>query len=191
MNTPANSGWTALKYGAGQLSPAKARDPGLVYDASEGDYVTMLCAQGYNATQLALITGSNATTACANVSTSAASSSGSDLNYPTMAARVEPGKNFTVRFPRTVTNVGAASAAYDAKVLLSAEEAKGLAVDVSPSKLEFTAPSQKASFAVTVSGVAPAGPSQVRSADVVWYNDEHQVRSPVVVYTADSHKFGF
>ena len=157
MNTPANSGGTALKYGAGQLSPAKARDPGLVYDASEGDYVTMLCAQGYNATQLALITGSNATTACANVSTSAASSSGSDLNYPTMAARVEPGKNFTVRFPRTVTNVGAASAAYDAKVLLSAEEAKGLAVDVSPSKLEFTAQNQKASFTVTVSGVAPSG----------------------------------
>ena len=177
MNTPANSGWTALKYGAGQLSPAKARDPGLVYDASEGDYVTMLCAQGYNATQLALITGSNATS-CADGSRSA----GSDLNYPTMAARVEPGKNFTVRFPRTVTNVGAASAAYDAKVLLSAEEAKGLAVDVSPSKLEFTALGQKASFTVTVSGVAPAAEGRVHSAAVVWYHDEHQVRSPVVVY---------
>ena len=100
MNTPANSGGTALKYGAGQLSPAKARDPGLVYDASEGDYVTMLCAQGYNATQLALVTGSNAT-ACPG---SGGSGSGGDLNYPTMAARVEPGKNFTVRFPRTVTN---------------------------------------------------------------------------------------
>ena len=46
MNTPATSGWTALKYGAGQLSPATARDPGLVYDASEGDYVAMLCEQG-------------------------------------------------------------------------------------------------------------------------------------------------
>jgi len=189
MNTPANSGWTALKYGAGQLSPAKARDPGLVYDASEGDYVAMLCAQGYNATQLALITGSNATS-CADGSRSAGSS-GSDLNYPTMAARVEPWKNFTVRFPRTVTNVGAASAAYDAKVLLSAEAAKDLAVEVSPSKLEFTAQNQKASFTVTVSGVAPAAEGQVHSAAVVWYNDEHQVRSPVVVYTADSHKFGF
>ena len=175
MNSAGNSGWTALKYGAGQLSPAKARDPGLVYDASEGDYVTMLCAQGYNATQLALVTGSNAT-ACPG------SGSGGDLNYPTMAARVEPGKNFTVRFPRTVTNVGAASAAYDAKVLVSAEAAKDLAVDVSPSKLEFTAPGQKASFTVTVSGVAPAAEGRVHSAAVVWYHDEHQVRSPVVVY---------
>ena len=109
MNTPGNSGSNALKYGAGQLNPVNARDPGLVYDASESDYVAMLCAQGYNATQLALITGSNMT-ACA---IGATSGSVSDLNYPTMAARVQPGKNFTVGFPRTVTNVGAANAVYD------------------------------------------------------------------------------
>jgi hypothetical protein len=178
MNTPGNSGWTALKYGAGQLSPVKARDPGLVYDASDGDYVAMLCAQGYNATQLALVTGSNAT-ACA-----AAGGSAGDLNYPTMAARVEPGRNFTVRFPRTATNVGAAGAAYDVKVEVALEAAKDVTVDVSPRRLEFTAPSQKVSFAVTVSGAAPAE-GQVHSAAVLWYNDEHQVRSPVVVYAAE------
>ncbi|RLN36221.1 cucumisin-like [Panicum miliaceum] len=179
MNTPGNSGWTALKYGAGQLSPAKARDPGLVYDASEGDYVAMLCAQGYNTTQLALVTGSNATACAAG---SAAGSAG-DLNYPTMAARVEPGRNFTVRFPRTATNVGAAGAAYDVKVLLSIEAAKDVDVDVSPSRLEFSAQRQKVSFTVTVSGAAPAE-GQVHSAAVVWYNDEHEVRSPVAVYAA-------
>ena len=37
MNTPGNSGSNALKYGAGQLNPVNARDPGLVYDASESD----------------------------------------------------------------------------------------------------------------------------------------------------------
>ena len=42
MNTPCNSNTTALKYGAGQLNPAKAQDPGLVYDTLEGDYVAML-----------------------------------------------------------------------------------------------------------------------------------------------------
>ena len=46
MNTPANSGSNELKYGAGQLNPAKARYPGLVYDVSERDYIAMLCAQG-------------------------------------------------------------------------------------------------------------------------------------------------
>nr|CAB3455943.1 unnamed protein product [Digitaria exilis] len=42
MNTPGNAGMNDLKYGAGQLNPVKARDPGLVYEASEGDYITML-----------------------------------------------------------------------------------------------------------------------------------------------------
>ncbi|KAL5658611.1 hypothetical protein ACJX0J_031774, partial [Zea mays] len=103
---------SALKYGAGQLNPVSAHDPGLVYDASESDYVAMLCAQGYNATQLALVTGSNATAACSNGSTPG---SPGDLNYPTMAVPVEPGKNFTAVFPRTVTNVGAATAVYDVR----------------------------------------------------------------------------
>ena len=115
MDTAANSNASALKYGAGQLNPVSAHDPGLVYDASESDYVAMLCAQGYNATQLALVTGSNATAACSNGSTPG---SPGDLNYPTMAVPVEPEKNFTAVFPRTVTNVGAATAVYDVRVLL-------------------------------------------------------------------------
>ncbi|KAF8654851.1 hypothetical protein HU200_061430 [Digitaria exilis] len=178
MNTPGNSNTTAFKYGAGQLNPVKANNPGLVYDASESDYVAMLCAQGYNATQLALITGSN-TTVCPNGSMFG---SPSDLNYPTMAARVEPGKNFTVSFPRTATNVGAASEAYDVKVIIPIEAAKDILIHVSPSKLEFSAENQKISFTVTVSGVPPSD-GQVHSAAIVWYNNEHEVRSPVVVYT--------
>ncbi|CAM0144691.1 unnamed protein product [Urochloa decumbens] len=184
MHTPGNSNTTALKYGAGQLSPAKANDPGLVYDASESDYMTMLCAQGYNATQLALVTGSNTTTCAA---AAGGSGSGGDLNYPTMAARVEPGKNFTVSFPRTVTNVGGATDAYDLKKVVDGVEAAGdIAVDVSPSRLEFSDRNQKLSFTVTVSGVAPAPPEgHVYSAAVVWYNSEHEVRSPVVVYSVE------
>ncbi|KAF8654849.1 hypothetical protein HU200_061428 [Digitaria exilis] len=170
MNTPGNSKTTAFKYGAGQLNPVKANDPGLVYDASESDYIAILCVQGYNATQLALITGFNATV------------SPSDLNYPTMAAHVEAGKNFNVSFPRTATNVGAASDAYDVKIIISIEAAKDIAIVVSPSKLEFSAQNQKIPFTVTVSGVPPLD-GQVHSAAIVWYNNEHEVRSPVVVYT--------
>ncbi|XP_008653653.1 subtilisin-like protease SBT4.3 [Zea mays] len=182
MDTPGNSNATALKYGAGQLNPTKAHDPGLVYDALEGDYVAMLCAAGYTQKQLALITGSN-TTACANSSTTTSpglAASGGDLNYPTMAASVEPWSNFTVAFPRTVTNVGAAAAVvYDSNV----EAADELVVDVSPTRLEFSAQNQKVSFTVIVSGVAMAE-GEVRSAAVVWSSNEHEVRSPVVVYAA-------
>ena len=170
---------TALKYGAGQLNPAKAHDPGLVYHASEGDYVAMLCAQNYTAKQLALITGSN-TTSCAN--NGSTSGTPSDLSYPTLVARVEPGKNFTAVFPRTATNVRATSAVYDVKVILPIEAARDLTVSVSPSRLEFSAQGQKVSFAVTVSGVAMED-GKVHSAAIVWYNNEHEVRSPVLVYT--------
>ncbi|KAF8732026.1 hypothetical protein HU200_015981 [Digitaria exilis] len=178
MNTPGNSKTTAFKYGAGQLNPVKANDPGHVYDASESDYIAMLCVQGYNATQLTLITGSN-TTVCPDGSRTG---SPSDLNYPTMAAHVEAGKNFNVSFPRTATNVGAASDAYDVKIIIAIEAAKDIAIVVSPSKLEFSAQNQKITFTVTVSGVPPLD-GQVHSAAIVWYNNEHEVRSPVVVYT--------
>ncbi|KAJ1288112.1 hypothetical protein BS78_02G065000 [Paspalum vaginatum] len=191
MNTPGNADTNDLKYGAGQLSPAKARDPGLVYDASEGDYVAMLCTQGYNATQLALIIGSNAT-ACAAGNGSTTAGSAGDLNYPSMAALVEPGKNFTVAFPRTVTNVGDdAGAVYDVEIISGAGGAAEdrLAVAVTPARLEFSAQNPKASFTVTVSGVvAEAG--QVVSAAVVWSDKEHRVRSPVVVYTVSDDDNG-
>jgi hypothetical protein len=204
MNTPGNAGSNDLKYGAGQLNPERARDPGLVYDASEGDYVAMLCAQGYNATQLALITGSNNATACAAAGSSGSGSSSTtpgDLNYPSMAALVDPGKNFTVRFPRTVTNVGGDAAGgavyYDVKVIPAArggaadQLAFAVAVAVAPSRLEFDAANgRKASFTVTVSGVVMEA-GQVVSAAVVWSDGEHEVRSPVVVYTLDSDDNGF
>ncbi|CAN6197155.1 unnamed protein product [Urochloa humidicola] len=182
MNTPGNSGSNELKYGAGQLNPVKARDPGLVYDASEHDYIAMLCAQGYNATALALITGSNATACAAADGSTTAGSVGSNLNYPTMAAQVEPGKNFTVGFPRTVTNVGDGGAVYNVKVVLGTGAAGNLDVAVSPNRLEFSEQGTKASFTVTVTGVAP-GAGHVVSTVVVWSDGKHEVRSPVVVYT--------
>ncbi|PON69943.1 Peptidase S8, subtilisin-related [Parasponia andersonii] len=46
-------------YGSGLLNALKAVDPGLVYDASENDYVEFLCKQGYDNKTLRLITGDN------------------------------------------------------------------------------------------------------------------------------------
>ncbi|TVU41280.1 hypothetical protein EJB05_14783, partial [Eragrostis curvula] len=182
MNTSSNAGYSELKYGAGQLNPSKARHPGLVYDAMEGDYVALLCAQGYNATQLALITGSNAT-ACA----ASSGSGGGDLNYPTMAAHVAPGKNFNVSFARTVTNVGrnpGGAAVYHVDIIFVASNAS-LEVSVSPALLEFSASSRTASYTVTVSGVAPSAADEVVSVAIVWSDGVHVVRSPLVLYTAD------
>ncbi|KAK1299409.1 hypothetical protein QJS10_CPB14g01673 [Acorus calamus] len=71
-----------------------------------------------------------------------------------MAAKVGPKKPFSVRFNRTVMNVGSARSTYRAV---------------------------KHKFVVTVSGGAlPVG--SVVSASVVWSDGWHRVRSPIVVY---------
>ncbi|TVU41282.1 hypothetical protein EJB05_14785, partial [Eragrostis curvula] len=173
MNTSSNAGYSELKYGAGQLNPSKARDPGLVYDASEGDYVAMLCAQGYNATQLTLVTGSNAT--------SCSGSGRGDLNYPTMAAHVALGQNFSLGFVRTVTNVGATDAVYNVEII----GVSSIDVTVAPERLEFSAKNRTATYTVSASGVAAAAAAadKVVSLAVVWSDGRHVVRSPLVVYT--------
>ncbi|KAG0542018.1 hypothetical protein BDA96_02G066700 [Sorghum bicolor] len=157
-----------------QLNPVKAQDPGLVYDASESDYVTMLPRRDTTPCSLCSSTGSN-TTACSNASTSGAPS---DLNYPTMAAHVEACKNFTVVFPWTATNVGAASAMYNVKVVYPI-------VRLPMTSLEFNTQNQKVSFSVTVTGMAMED-RKVHSAAIIRYNNEHEVRRPVVVYATSS-----
>ncbi|MCE3215397.1 hypothetical protein HAX54_002265 [Datura stramonium] len=43
-------------YGAGHVRPNRAMDPGLVYDLTIDDYLSFLCAQGYNETQIKTFT---------------------------------------------------------------------------------------------------------------------------------------
>lgn len=77
-----NPGGGELVYGAGQLNPSRVREPGLVYEAREDDYVRMLCAEGYNSTQLRAVTGSNATDCPASGSGGSRRGTAADLNYP-------------------------------------------------------------------------------------------------------------
>ncbi|KAK1264567.1 hypothetical protein QJS04_geneDACA011377 [Acorus gramineus] len=160
-----------LAYGAGQIDPLKAVHPGLVYNAGEADFVQMLCNQGYNTTAIRLMTGDQS-------SCSAKKGSVRDLNYPSMAAKVGPKDPFSVRFNRTVTNVGSARSTYRAVVRASS----GIHVSVEPKVLSFHALNQKQEFVVTVSGAElPEG--SVASASVVWSDGWHSVRSPIVVFT--------
>ncbi|KAL0329702.1 UNVERIFIED_CONTAM: Cucumisin [Sesamum radiatum] len=79
-------------YGSGQINPVAARDPGLVFDASEADYINFLCKQGYNTTTLRLVTGDNST--CASTTPGRAW----DLNYPSFSLYVEDGQPITATF---------------------------------------------------------------------------------------------
>ncbi|EXC50252.1 hypothetical protein L484_000066 [Morus notabilis] len=44
-------------YGAGQINPTRALNPGLVYDAGAADYIRFLCGNSYFDTLVQVITG--------------------------------------------------------------------------------------------------------------------------------------
>lgn len=159
-------------YGSGHLNPEDAVDPGLVYDASEADYIDFLCKQGYNSTLLGLITGDNSTTC-----SSSGLGRGWNLNYPSFAVAVEDGQGIYATFNRTVTNVGSANSTYTLTWYMPAS----VTVSVEPSLLSFSALGEKKSFTVTVKG-SPITQQPIVSGAIVWNDGIHWVRSPLVMY---------
>ena len=159
-------------YGAGQIDPSKAVNPGLVYEAGEIDYVRFLCGQGYSSRTLQLLTGDNSSCSESTYGTA------KDLNYPSFALQATPSKsNVSGSFNRTVTNVGSSTSTY--KAIVTAPQ--GLKIQVNPSALSFTSLGQKQTFVLTIDGTLE---ESVVSASLVWDDGEFQVRSPIIVFNA-------
>lgn len=156
-------------YGSGHINPVKAKDPGLVYDAGEVDYVKFLCGQGYSTRQLQLVTGDQSTCSAENNGTVW------DLNYPSYALSTKYGESITRTFQRTVTNVGTQKSTYKAIVNAPA----GLKIQVQPNVLYFQSLGQKQSFVVTVEATMI---KPMISGSLVWDDGLHQVRSPIVAH---------
>ncbi|CAI0412171.1 unnamed protein product [Linum tenue] len=162
-------------YGSGQINPSRAMDPGLVYDAGEIDYVQMLCGQGYNSTQLRLVTGDQSS--CSSTTTNGTAVW--DLNYPSFAlSSKKPKARVTRVFHRTITNVGYAPSNYTA--LVSAEVGFDT-IRVEPNVLTFKNIGEKQSFVVTVTAVLGRA---MLSGSLVWSDGIHSVRSPIVAFVA-------
>ena len=157
-------------YGAGQINPLKAVDPGLIYDADKIDYVKFLCGQGYSTQALQLVTGDN------SVCSSNINATAWDLNYPSFALSSTTFESITGKFSRTVTNVGSAVSTYKATVTGAPT---GLQIQVVPDALSFTSVGQKLSFVLEVKGSVD---NSIVSASLVWDDGVHQVRSPIVVF---------
>ncbi|KAE9594357.1 putative cucumisin [Lupinus albus] len=159
-------------YGAGQIDPSKAINPGLVYEANEIDYVRFLCGQGYSTRTLQLITGDNSS--CTETTYKTAR----DLNYPSFALSVLPSKtSVSGSFNRTVTNVGLSSSTY--KAIVNAPQ--GLKIKVHPNVLSFNYVGQKQKFVLTIEGTLE---EYIVSGSLVWDDGKFQVRSPIVVFNA-------
>ncbi|KAG6534259.1 hypothetical protein ZIOFF_008145 [Zingiber officinale] len=159
-----SAGQDQLSYGAGQLNPVNAVDPGLVYNAGASDYVQMLCDSGYNETMIGIVTGDSS-----SCSSSTSTGTARDLNYPSMALHVQSGKAFAAKFLRTVTNVGSARPSkYKAEVRAD----RRLNVVVNPSKLRFSELNEKRQFTVSVSG-GPLPGNSTAPATVIWSDGKH------------------
>ena len=116
MNDTSNSSSPGeYAYGSGHINPLKATDPGLVYDASEKDYIQLLCLDMDEA-RVRLISGDNSTCPTASEEASA-----KDLNYPSISAVVTPMTPFTVKISRRVKNVGLVNSTYKAELMSNSQ----------------------------------------------------------------------
>ncbi|PKA45877.1 Subtilisin-like protease [Apostasia shenzhenica] len=170
---------TPLDFGAGHLNLFKALDPGLIYDLSDSDYISFLCALGYGPRTIQVITHSPAKCPVARPALE-------NINYPSISAVFEGAGplNQSKTVLRTATNVGAASAVYRAKVEMAG--GKGLTVRVKPRKLVFSSATRAQTFAVTVSSAAAAtgegsSGAAVQYGYLTWSDGTHEVRSTIVV----------
>lgn len=163
-------------YGVGFIDPVNAANPGLVYETTQDEYLTLFCKLNYTNQDIIAISGNKSFSCPRN---SGGSLPPKDVNYPTLTASVKARKPFQLKFSRTVTNVGVANSTYTAEVESASTDTK---VTVNPKSLSFKSLNEKKSFDVIVVGKGLAAGSR-SSASLVWSDGIHAARSPVVVYS--------
>lgn len=163
---------TPFARGAGHVDPNSAADPGLVYDADAEDYITFLCAIGYDAKQVALFTGDGSVTDCSTRSGTVVG----DLNYPAFSAVFGPDKR-AVTQRRVVRNVGGnVWATY--RVRITAPE--GVRVTVSPGTLRFRPWRKTQEYEVTLE-LQENLPDKHTFGAIEWSDGQHKVKSPIAI----------
>jgi subtilisin family serine protease len=146
-----------LDYGAGQVVPNSAFDPGLVYDAGWIDWLGFLCGTGQLQASYCPFIGIDP----------------SDLNYPSISIGALAGSQTVTR---TVTNVGPAGT-YD----VSVDAPAGVAVAVIPSSLTLGA-GESASYEVTFSATTSVVANQWTFGSLTWSHGPHHVTSPLSIF---------
>jgi len=144
--------------GAGFISPAKAMDPGLVYDMGKADFVKYQCL-----TQKALV-------AVADCTTYGTLDATYNLNLPSITLGAMTGSTTVTR---RVTNVGSSVATYTATAAVPT-----LDVTVTPSSLTLN-PGETKSFTVTLAPTAATVKFAWNYGSLSWTDGTHVVRSPV------------
>ncbi|KAI4316635.1 hypothetical protein L6164_024598 [Bauhinia variegata] len=167
---------TPFDYGAGHVDPVAALDPGLVYDASIDDYLSFFCALKYTPAQIKL--AARRDFKCDPKKAYRVE----DFNYPSFAVPLETASGFgggsrapvTVKYSRTVTNVGTAGTY---KVSVSSQS-PSVKIVVEPQILSFSQLYEKKSYTVTFTSASqPSGTTGF--AHLEWSDGKHTVASPI------------
>ncbi|CAB4305029.1 unnamed protein product [Prunus armeniaca] len=160
---------TPFSYGAGHVNPNSAMEPGLVYDLSLNDYLNFLCSNGYNKTQIEMV--SEETYECPKPAVSL-----TNLNYPSITV---PKLNGSLVVTRTVKNVGTPGT-YKALI----QNPDGISVSVEPNKLEFKKIGEEKSFKLLLQVIDAKAAKNYVFGKLIWSDGKHYVRSPIVVKAA-------
>ncbi|KAJ4970054.1 hypothetical protein NE237_003153 [Protea cynaroides] len=128
------------EMGAGEISPIKALNPGLVFETTLSDYLNFLCYYGYKEKIIRSMSGTSFS--CPNNSLEDLIS---NINYPSISISKLERYSAVRTVVRTVTNVGQMNATYSANI----HSPSGLVVKVSPERLVFSRISTNASFKVS------------------------------------------
>lgn len=165
-----NNQATPFSYGAGHVQPNSAMDPGLVYDIRTKDYLSFLCALGYNQTQISSISGSSVN--CSKPTSLL------DLNYPSITV---PNLSGSVTVTRTLKNVGTPGT-YRARVL----HPSGIMVTVKPVYLKFSKIGEQKPFKIVLTENGSATDTDYSFGELIWSDDSgvHHIRSPITVKVA-------
>lgn len=159
---------TPWAHGSGHVHPHKALSPGLVYDISVQDYIAFLCSLGYSIDHVQAIAKRS------NITCTVKLNDPGELNYPSFSVLF--GNSRVVRYTRELTNVGSAGSVYQVGV----SGPPTVAVTVQPKRLVFRNVGEKQRYTVTFTA-KQGGNQRVRSAfgSIIWYNNQHQVKSPI------------
>ncbi|CAN6219361.1 unnamed protein product [Urochloa humidicola] len=174
-NARRGGGATPMAAGAGLVRPQLALDPGLAYDSVEQDYVDFFCTLNYTTEQIRMFVPDF--TGCRSTLPGGVG----DFNYPSFVVDFSNGTDVRM-LTRTVTKVSDGPETYTVRVTAPKDL---VAVTVTPATLEFGELNEKKSYAVVFqskngSAAAHGTGRKMKFGHIVWENDVHQVRSPVV-----------
>ncbi|XP_012847808.1 PREDICTED: subtilisin-like protease SBT1.2 [Erythranthe guttata] len=160
----------AFAIGAGYVNPARASDPGLIYDIAPDDYIPYLCGLNYTSRKVSKILLRRAHCSAVPIIHEG------QLNYPSFAIRLRsPSQTFT----RTVTNVGVAVSSYNVEDVAP----HGISMVVTPETLNFTRLNEKSTYEVSFRGSEYVGDTfDSRQGYILWKSAKHSVRIPIAAF---------